>query len=177
MASAGCRGSRGQQRLHGTAARGRASRRTSRVFSATISPSSCSRNLDDAEPRDHRRRHCGNFQSCARTGRGQADHADTEPDVTARLVTLLGRVGLGSLGPARVFVRAERLLPRRDGPLSDAHAGSRGAEGRRSCSSARSSATIASITTSSRIPATRRFDVTLSLTPDDRISGLDISEL
>jgi CubicO group peptidase (beta-lactamase class C family) len=100
---------------------------------------------------------------------------DTEPDVTARLVTLLGRVGLGTLGPAEFSYVANGYFP--------------GVMNRyRTLLQARAAPKDVQLLERTRLgddriyhyivtyPGDTSFDVTLSLSPDDRLSGLDISE-
>ena len=100
---------------------------------------------------------------------------DTEPQVTAQLVTLLGRVGHGTLGPAEfAYVPAGYFPDVMDGyhTLLQARAAPKDVQllERSQLGDDRIYHYIVTY------PGDTSFDVTLSLAPDDRLSGLDISE-
>lgn len=101
---------------------------------------------------------------------------DTEPEVTARLVTLLGRVGLGSLGPAEFSYAPAGYFPET-------------MDGYRKLLQDRAAPKDVKLLERTQLgddriyhyvvtyPGDASFDVTLSLSPDDKLSGLDISQI
>jgi CubicO group peptidase (beta-lactamase class C family) len=128
-------------------------------------------NLDDAEPSKIVEAVAAIFDPAL----GHAEPApirDREPDVTARLVTLLGRVGTGAVGPAEfAYVPAgyfpgvmnhyrellqDRAVPQQVDLLE-----------RKELGDDRVYQYLVEYPNAS-------FDVTLSLAPDDRISGLSV---